>query len=76
MPGYEYRHVPGHRIDRRLSGYADDLDRSVGVARVLDGEIKAGRSLTFIAVMPTHDVAGGRDTQCVNVAGGPTWRGI
>jgi S-formylglutathione hydrolase FrmB len=41
------------------------------VAQILDAEIAAGRSEPFIAVMPSQDVAWPRDTQCVNVVGGP-----
>lgn len=71
MPGYEHRTFPVIELIAGSPGTPATWTASLGVARVLDGEIKAGRSLPFIAVMPTQDVAGGRDTQCVNVVGGP-----
>jgi enterochelin esterase-like enzyme len=39
--------------------------------RILDARIASGQSLPFIAVMPTQNVELPRDTQCVNVVGGP-----
>jgi enterochelin esterase-like enzyme len=38
---------------------------------ILDARIASGQSLPFIAVMPTQNVELPRDTQCVNVVGGP-----
>jgi enterochelin esterase-like enzyme len=37
----------------------------------LDSEIASMQSLPFIAVMPTTNVLSPRDTECVNVVGGP-----
>jgi S-formylglutathione hydrolase FrmB len=39
--------------------------------QILDTAIAAGRVQPLIAVMPSPNVVPGRDTQCVNVAGGP-----
>ena len=38
---------------------------------ILDAQIASGESLPFIAVMPTQNVLLPRDTQCVDVVGGP-----
>ena len=38
---------------------------------VLDTLIRTGRSVPFIAVLPVQNVASPRDTECVNVVGGP-----
>jgi enterochelin esterase-like enzyme len=38
---------------------------------ILDARIASGQSLPFVAVMPTQNVELPRDTQCVNVVGGP-----
>lgn len=38
---------------------------------ILDAQIATGQSLPFIAVLPTQNVLFPRDTQCVNVVGGP-----
>jgi enterochelin esterase-like enzyme len=43
----------------------------LGVADLLDSEIAAGRSAPFIAVLPTPNIAGARDTECVDVVHGP-----
>jgi len=57
LPGY-----PGHPRN-----WVDQLD----VAAVLDQAIESGHVSPLIAVMPTSTVASPRDTECVNVAGGP-----
>ena len=44
---------------------------SLKVKNVLDTRIASGQSEPFIAVMPTQNVELPRDTQCVDVAGGP-----
>ena len=41
------------------------------VASILDAEINSGRTEPFVAVIPDVDVAGGRDTECLNVVHGP-----
>ncbi|MDT4935322.1 MAG: hypothetical protein QOK11_3214 [Pseudonocardiales bacterium] len=38
---------------------------------VLDAQIASSHALPFIAVMPTQNVLAPRDTQCLNVVGGP-----
>lgn len=38
---------------------------------ILDAEIASGRSEPFVAVIPDVDVAGGRDTECLNIVHGP-----
>jgi len=71
MPGYEHHTFPVVELIAGSPGTPATWTTSLGIAGVLDAEIKAGRSLPFIAVMPTADVAGGRDTQCVDVVHGP-----
>jgi pimeloyl-ACP methyl ester carboxylesterase len=44
---------------------------NLGLQHLLDALIRSERSVPFIAVMPTQNVALPRDTQCVNVVGGP-----
>ena len=41
------------------------------VASIFDAQIKAGHSEPFVAVIPDIDIAGGRDTECLNIARGP-----
>lgn len=46
---------------------------------VMDAEVSAGRVPPFVAVLPTMNVAAPRDTECVDVAGGPkvaTWLAV
>ena len=71
LPGYEHRTFPVVELVAGSPGTPKTWTDSLQVAHALDGEIAAGRSLPFIAVMPSQDVAGGRDTQCVHVVGGP-----
>lgn len=71
MTAYEHRSFPVLELIAGSPGKPKTWTNSLHIAHVLDREIAAGRSLPFIAVMPSQDVAGARDTQCVNVAGGP-----
>ncbi|MEO7288406.1 MAG: alpha/beta hydrolase-fold protein, partial [Jatrophihabitantaceae bacterium] len=45
--------------------------RDLHVRQLLDSMIKHGQSAPFIAVIPVQNVASPRDTECVNVLGGP-----
>ncbi|MDQ2749429.1 MAG: esterase family protein [Actinomycetota bacterium] len=71
MPGYAHRVFPVVELIAGSPGTPKSWTNALDVANVLDREIAAGRSLPFIAVMPSQDVAGRRDTQCVDVVGGP-----
>lgn len=70
MPGYEHRTFPVVELIAGSPGTPKTWTGPLAVAKVLDTEIASGRSLPFIAVMPSQEVAGRRDTQCVNVVGG------
>ena len=71
LPQYAHREFPVVELIAGSPGTPQTWTASLDVAHVLDREIAAGRSIPFIAVMPSQDVAGRRDTQCANVAGGP-----
>lgn len=71
MPQYQHRKFPVVELVAGSPGSPKSWTHALGVAQVLDQEIAAGRSLPFIAVMPSQEVAGRRDTQCVDVVGGP-----
>ena len=50
----------------------------LGLQRVMDAEIAAGRVRPFVAVLPKMNIAGTRDLECSDVSGGPpagTWLG-
>jgi len=70
-PEYRQRYFPVVELIAGSPGTPQTWTGPLEVARVLDTEIAAGRSLPLIAVMPSQDVAGTRDTQCVRVVGGP-----
>lgn len=71
MPQYQHRNFPVIELIAGSPGTPKSWTHALDVAGVLDREIAAGRSLPFIAVMPSQEVAGRRDTQCVDVVGGP-----
>lgn len=70
-PGYAHRVFPVVELIAGSPGTPKTWTESLHVAQILDREMAAGRSSPFIAVMPSQDVAGRRDTQCVNVVHGP-----
>lgn len=43
----------------------------LGLQRILDAQIASRHAVPMIAVMPVQNIASPRDTQCVNVVGGP-----
>jgi S-formylglutathione hydrolase FrmB len=71
LPQYAHRAFPVVELIAGSPGTPKTWTASLNIAGILDREIAAGRSLRFIAVMPSQDVAGRRDTQCVNIANGP-----
>ena len=71
LPEYAHRVFPVVELIAGSPGTPKTWTESLHVAQILDREIAAGRSSPFIAVMPSQDVAGRRDTQCVNVVHGP-----
>ena len=71
MPAYSNRDFPVVELIAGSPGTPTTWTDSLHVAGILDTEIAAGRTSPVIAVMPSQDVAGGRDTQCTNVVHGP-----
>ncbi|MDP9117796.1 MAG: esterase family protein [Actinomycetota bacterium] len=71
QPGYADRTFPVVELIAGSPGTPTTWTQSLHVASVLDTEIAAGRTQPMIVVMPSQDVDGLRDTQCVNVVGGP-----
>lgn len=71
LPEYAHRSFPVLELIAGSPGTPQTWTDSLDVAHILDREIAAGRTEPLIAVMPSQDVAAGRDTQCVNVVGGP-----
>ena len=72
MPAYAHRSFPVVELVAGTPGTPKTWTDSLQVAHVLDREIAAGRSLPFIAVIPSREVNAWRDTECVNVVGGPS----
>lgn len=52
-------------------GSARSYTQNFGIGGVLDEEIRAGRMAPTIAVIPNAEVTPPRDTECVDVPGGP-----
>jgi enterochelin esterase-like enzyme len=71
MPAYANRTFPVVELIAGSPGTPKTWTHALDVGNVLDREIASGQALPFIAVMPSQEVAGGRDTQCVDVVGGP-----
>ncbi len=71
LPEYAHRTFPVVELIAGSPGTPQTWTKSLDVAHILDREIAAGRSSPFIAVMPSQDVAGRRDTECVDVVHGP-----
>lgn len=71
LPQYAHRDFPVVELIAGSPGTPDTWTGPLHVARVLDSEIAAGRTEPLIAVMPTAAVDGRRDTQCVDIVGGP-----
>jgi len=70
-PNYADRVFPVVELLSGFPGGPRTWVRVLHVARVLDTLIATGRSTPFIAVIPEQNVSSPRDTECVNVVGGP-----
>jgi hypothetical protein len=70
-PAYANRTFPVVELLSGFPGGPHPWVRMLHVVDVLDGLIATGRAVPFIAVMPEQNVAWPRDTECVNVVGGP-----
>jgi hypothetical protein len=70
-PAYADRSFPVVELLSGFPGGTQPWVRALHVVDVLDGLLRTGRAVPFIAVMPEQNVAWPRDTECVNVTGGP-----
>ncbi len=70
-PAFAHRRFPVVELVAGSPGTPQTWTSSLHVARILDREIADGRTDPLIAVMPTAAVDGRRDTQCVDIVGGP-----
>lgn len=69
-----------HFADREFSvvelihgypGAPQTWTKAMSIASTMDKEVQAGRTIPMILVMPTQNVAGVRDTECVDITRGP-----
>ena len=75
-PGATQRRYPVVEFFPGYPGTPTTWLHALHLQDVMDAEVGAGRSPAFIAVLPTMNVAAPRDTECVDVPGGPqvaTW---
>lgn len=70
-PGYAERSFPVVELLSGFPGGPATWVRTLHLSSVLNTLIRSGRSAPFIAVAPVQNVASPRDTECVNVVGGP-----
>jgi pimeloyl-ACP methyl ester carboxylesterase len=70
-PGYAHRDFPVVELLSGFPGGPATWVHTLHLAPVLDALISDGRSAPFIAVAPVQNVASPRDTECVDVVGGP-----
>jgi len=70
-PGYANRSFPVVELLSGFPGGPATWVRTLHLSTVLNTLIGSGRSAPFIAVAPVQNVASPRDTECVNVVGGP-----
>jgi enterochelin esterase-like enzyme len=70
-PSYANRSFPVVELLSGFPGGPATWVRTLHLPNVLDSLIRSGRSAPFIAVVPVQNVASPRDTECVNVVGGP-----
>lgn len=68
---YAERQFPVVELIAGMPGTPQTWTSALHVAHILDAEIAAGRTAPMIAVMPSADVDGRRDTECVNIVHGP-----
>jgi enterochelin esterase-like enzyme len=70
-PAYRNRRFPVIELVPGYPGHPRNWVEQFNVAAVLDQAIASGHVSPLIAVMPTSTVTPPRDTECVNVPGGP-----
>jgi S-formylglutathione hydrolase FrmB len=70
-PHYAHRDFPVVELLSGVPGGPTTWVRTLHLATVLDGLISDGRAAPFIAVAPVQNVDSPRDTECVDVVGGP-----
>ena len=70
-PAYARRSFPVVELLSGFPGGPSTWTHTLHLANVLDELIRDGRSAPFIAIVPVQNVASPRDTECVNVVGGP-----
>lgn len=70
-PLYADRDFPVIELLDGVPGSPYTWTRTLHLASVMDSLIAAGRSIPFVVVMPVQNVDSPRDTECVNVTGGP-----
>jgi len=70
-PGYADRSFPVVELLSGFPGGPATWVRTLHLSTVLNTLIGSGRAAPFIAVAPVQNVASPRDTECVNVVGGP-----
>ncbi len=70
-PAYADRSFPVVELLSGFPGGPRTWVRQLHVSSVLDTLITTGRAAPFIAVIPEQNIAAPRDTECVNVVGGP-----
>lgn len=70
-PAYRDRSFPVVELLDGFPGSPATWTHTLHVQNVLTGLINSGRAAPFVAVMPEQNVASPRDTECVNVKGGP-----
>lgn len=70
-PAYADRTFPVVELLDGVPGSPYTWTRTLHLATVMDELISTGRSIPFVIVMPVQNVDSPRDTECVNVTGGP-----
>ena len=70
-PAYASRSFPVVELIPGYPGSPLSWVARLHIAAILDNEMQVGNTVPFIAVMPTSNVSMPRDTECVNVVGGP-----
>lgn len=69
-PEFAHRQFPVVELIAGIPGSPESWTAALHVTHVLDTEIAAGRTTPLIAVMPSADIDGRRDTQCVDIVHG------
>ena len=70
-PAFAKRDFPVIELLAGSPGTPRTWQQGMHIESILNSEIASGRAEPFVAVIPDVDVAGGRDTECLNIARGP-----